>query len=93
MQNVKNKILLLNLITLLPVVFFIFYLNINHFKESEKVEIENLKNVTAIVASENDQVIENVRHLLTTISTLPDLQYPNSNCHTLRSNILLKYQR
>lgn len=93
MQNVKNKILLLNLITLLPVVFFLFYLNIDHFKESEKVEIENLKNVTSIVASENDQVIENVKHLLTTISTLPEIQNPNDNCNTLLFNVVSKYQR
>lgn len=93
MQNVKNKILLLNLVTILPVIFFVFYLNADHFKESEKVELENLNNVTNIVASENDQVIENVRHLLTTISALPEVQRPNNNCSTLLSNIRLKYQR
>lgn len=93
MQNVKNKILLLNLITILPVIFFVFYLNVDHFKESEKVETENLKNITSIVAAENDQVIENVKHLLTTISTLPEVQNTYNNCNAILSNIVSKYQR
>lgn len=92
-MNIRRKILILNFIILIPILFFLIYLNINRLQESRKSKIQNLHNVAEIVAAENTQVVENAKHLLATISVIPEVQNPNNKCDSILSDILTKYRR
>lgn len=92
-MNIHRKILILDLVTLVPTIFLLVYLNINRLQESRLIQIQNLHNVVQLVSAENTQVVENVKHLLTTISVIPEVQYPTNNCDNLLAGIITKYQR
>lgn len=90
---VKKKILLLNIITLLPVVIFVIFLNIKNLNLAKTNSQEEIKDIAKIVSLENKRVIESVRQLLLSFSVLPELNYGKGSCSTFLSNALSKYQR
>lgn len=92
-MNIRRKILILNFIVLIPILFFLIYLNINRLQESKNIQIKNLQNVAKLVALENTQVVENAKHLLATISVIPEVQTPDNRCDSILSDILAKYRR
>lgn len=86
--------MLLAILSILPAIFFIFYLNGNERKIRDKQQIENLNNLTKLYAEGHYQVIENAKHLLIALSVAPQIQNTNKNvCNKFLSDVQNKYLR
>lgn len=93
LSNIKIRIFLLISSTLIPIIIFILYINSVHLRRSEEIKISQLRNITHLVALENEQVVEGVRQLLTTLSVAPELKQTSNLCSIYLSDLLNKYRR
>lgn len=93
-MNIRSRMMLLAVLSILPSIFFIFYLNSNEKSIHEKQQIENLTKLTKLYSEEHYQVIENARHLLLALSIAPQLQSNNKDdCNKFLSSLLSAYTR
>lgn len=93
LSNIKIRIFLLIASTLIPLVIFILYINSVQLRRSEEIKISQLRNITHLVALENEQIVEGARQLLTTLSVAPELKQTSNLCSTYLSDLLDKYRR
>jgi signal transduction histidine kinase len=93
-MNIRARMILLSVLSILPSIFFIFYLNSNEKSIHEKQQIENLTKLTKLYSEEHYQVIENARHLLLALSIAPQLQTNNiDGCNKFLASLLSTYAR
>ena len=93
LSNIRLRVLLLTLFTLIPFIISVFYINAIQLKRSKETKILQLKNITHLATLENKQTIEGVRQLLITLSVAPEIKKANKECSQYLNRLLQKYQR
>lgn len=91
--NIRYRILIQTLLTIIPVLFLISYINTAQLKRSKEAEIGKLKSITNIVSSENIQIIEGARQLLISLSVTPEISIHGFGCNKYLNTLLGKYLR
>lgn len=92
-RKIRLRLLFQTLLTIVPVIILIIYLNIVSLNISKQTEIKQLKNAARLIATEQIQIIEGARQQLITLSTTYQVNNPTDNCSNYLSEILHKYQR
>lgn len=91
--NIRFRIFILTLLTIIPVVILIFYINAIQLKRAKETEIVKLKNIAHVISSENIQIIEGARQLLISLSVTQEIENQGSICAQYLNNLLNKYLR
>lgn len=91
--NIRLRILLLTILTIIPFVLLIIYINIVQLQSAKDQEKNRLISSSRIAASEHAQIIEGARQLLISLSNSSELQFSGSNCSFYLNALLNKYKR
>ncbi len=93
LSNIRLRIVLLTLSILIPFIILLTYIFNLQFNRLQEIKVNQLKNVTYLVASENEQIVEGVRQLLISLSISPEIRQTPKLCSNYLSDLLKKYQR
>ena len=90
-KDIRLKLILISLFSIIPSIIFIFYLNSDARDNSRDEAYKNLTSVTNLYAAEHSQVVENAKHLLIALSASNEIQ--TESCDKFLESLLTKYQR
>lgn len=93
MRQIRFRLALLTIITLIPVTILVIWLNFSQRRQSQELKTAQLQQIAAVVAAENQQIIEGARQLLISLSITPEIRAGNPDCGEFLSKLLQQYRR
>jgi len=90
-KDIRLKLVLISLFSIIPSIIFIFYLNSDAKNNSRDEAYKNLTSIANLYSSEHSQVVENAKHLLIALSASNEIQ--TEGCNKFLKSLLTKYQR
>lgn len=93
LTHIRFRLFLLTGLTLVPVIALVTFLNFNQKQRAKELKRAQLQQIAAVVAAENEQVIEGARQLLISLSVTQQVQAGGSNCGRILVRLLSEYQR
>lgn len=92
--NIRLKLGLLILITVIPTVVFISFNIFNQYKTAKDNSLSNLKQVANTFSAEQSQTIEGARQLLIGLSTAPSVKsLESTQCSNYLNELIQNYKR
>lgn len=92
--NIRLRLVLLILATVIPILVFISFNIFNQYKTAKDNSLSNLKQVANTFSAEQSQTVEGARQLLISMSIFPSIRnLDSSSCDAFLSELIVNYKR